>query len=189
MKAAEGGLTGSKGYENMNYVHLGYLLAGLIDKPKVEASVAQHGCGTGTKAYGEIMDLYGDRVLDMLADLERGRFVSRATVRSMKDGELGFDDLTSNGGPSNGFIDPAAPGLGLADKKNGGCGSDNGRGCGSQLVMLPGDVQIVALFNSRSPPTAGRARPASCDSSRRAARSRRRRPARRTRARRSPRCR
>jgi hypothetical protein len=75
----------------------------------------------------------------------------------MKDGELGFDDLTSNGGPSNGFIDPDVPGLGLADKKNGGCGSDKGRGCGSQLVMLPGDVQIVALFNSRNNATSNNA--------------------------------
>ncbi len=211
MQAAEGGTTGTKGYENMNYVHLGYLLAALIDKPKVEASIAQHGCGKGTKAYGEIMDIYGDRVLDMLsaqgvaagwnyrtnnralkydflnknlsgilpvsavpnptgglminarefgeflAKLEHGRFVSRATVKAMKDGELGFDDLTGNGGPANGFIDPDARGLGLADKKNGGCGSDKGRGCGSQLVMLPGDVQIVALFNSRNNATSNNA--------------------------------
>ena len=211
MKSAEGGLTGTKGYENMNYVHLGFLLAGLIDKPKVDASLATHGCGKGTKAYGEILDMYGDYVLNMLsgqgvaagwnyrtnkralkydfldkslpgilpvstvanptgglmitarefgeflAKLEHGRFVSRATVKAMKDGELGFDDLTGNGGPANGFIDPDARGLGLADKKNGGCGSDKGRGCGSQLVMLPGDVQIVALFNSRNNATSNNA--------------------------------
>ena len=67
----------------------------------------------------------------------------------MKDGELGFDDLTSNGGPANAFL--ATDGLGLADKKNGGCGSDDkGRGCGSQTVMLPGDVQIAVIFNSRN---------------------------------------
>lgn len=211
MKAAEGGLTGTKGYENMNYVHLGYLLAGLIDKDKVEASIAEHGCGKGTKAYGEIMGIYGDRVLSMLsaqgvaagwnyrtknrawkydflnqsqpgilpvgdvpnptgglmisarefgeflAKLEHGRFVSRATVQAMKAGELGFDDLTSNGGPANGFIRSTDRGLGLGDKKNGGCGSDKGRGCGSQLVMLPGDVQIVAVFNSRNNATSSNA--------------------------------
>jgi hypothetical protein len=203
MKAAEGGLTGKKGYENMNYAHLGWLLAGLLDKPGVEASFAKHGCGKATKAYGETMDIYGDYVINMLADegvaagwnyrtgnralkynfldqslagilpvttvvnptgglminaiefgeflakLEHGRFVDRATVEAMKDGEYGFDDLIpGKGGPANAFR--ASDGLGLADKKNGGCGNDKGRGCGSQLVMLPGDVQIVALFNSRN---------------------------------------
>jgi beta-lactamase family protein len=209
MKAAEAGLTGDKGYENMNYTHLGWLLAGLLDKPAVEASFAKHGCGKATKAYGETMDIYGDYVIDMLADegvaagwnyrtglrslkydfknqslagvlpvstvpnptgglminasefgeflgrLEHGRFVNHATVKSMKDGGYGFDDLTENGGSANTFL--ASDGLGLAKRKNGGCRNDKGRSCGSQLVMLPGDVQIVALFNSGNNATSNNA--------------------------------
>ena len=64
---AEGGRSGQKGYYNQNYVHLGWVLAGLLDKAKVEASFAKHGCGAGTPAMLESMQIFEAYVTKMLA--------------------------------------------------------------------------------------------------------------------------
>ena len=65
---AETAPTGPTGYENQNYVMLGWILAGLVDKPKVEASFDKNGCGNGTPAMLETMQIFEAYVVDMLAD-------------------------------------------------------------------------------------------------------------------------
>jgi CubicO group peptidase (beta-lactamase class C family) len=185
----EGGRTGKAGYWNQNYVHLGWVLAGLLDKPAVEALFKQHGCGAGTKAMRGTMEIFEAYVLKMLKDqgvdggwtfrgsdiarmydfanqdrtgvrpeeninpsgglkmtasevgefltkLEAGRFVSRASLLSMKVSGLGFDGAMNGGN-----------GLGWIRQKAGGAGSD-GLEAGSKVMLMPGGVQLVGVWNS-----------------------------------------
>lgn len=62
--------TGAPGYDydNQNYVMLGWILAGMLDKAKVEASFETNGCGKGTAAMLETMQIFEAYVVDMLAD-------------------------------------------------------------------------------------------------------------------------
>ena len=180
-------------YENQNYVMLGWILAGLLDKPQVETSFEQHGCGNGTAAMPETMQIFEAYVLDMLDDqgveggwkwrpgpaafpydfsnptsttvrtdeninpsgglkmtadelgelmakLEHSRFVKRSTLQTMKDLRLGVDGALNASGPN-------AP-LGQVYQK-GGSAPKGRRGYGAQVTMMPGDVQVIGVWNSR----------------------------------------
>jgi hypothetical protein len=190
---AETELTGPVKYDNQNYVLLGWILAGMVDKLGVEASFAEHGCAGGTPAMGETMQIFETRVVvgmlrhegvgggwkwstgpnaylydfkdqsksgplsaqninpsgglkmtpdelgEFMAKLEAGRFVKPSTVQAMKDGVIGFDGAL-DGSPPGG-------GLGWMLTKNGSA-KEGGRGAGSQVAMMPGGVQVIAVWNS-----------------------------------------
>jgi len=189
---AEADLTGPGGYQNQNYVMLSWLLAGLLDKPQVEASFEEHGCGAATPAMLETLQIFEAYVVAMLAEqgvdggwkwglgstayqydfsnkklsgplsaeningsgglkmssnelgefmagLASGRFVNRATVQAMKDGGLGYDSA----------LWPASPSLGLMHRKNGASFAGT-RASGAHVTTMPGDVQIVGVWNSGS---------------------------------------
>ena len=65
---AEADLTGPGGYENQNYVMLSWLLAGLLDKTKVEASFEENGCAADTPAMLETLEIFEAYVVAMLAE-------------------------------------------------------------------------------------------------------------------------
>lgn len=71
--------------------------------------------------------------------LNRGDILPKALVKSMYDGNLGFDG-------------PAAGLAGNYYTKNGGCPDkqDNGIGCGAQVMVFPSGIQAYVMVNSGS---------------------------------------
>jgi Beta-lactamase len=103
---AERGRTGPKSYYNQHYVQLGWVLAGLLDKPKVEALFAKHGCGKGTSAMVKTMQIFEAHVLDMLRD----QGVRASWKRSKQDSQAkgyNFADQSIPGALSEENINPS----------------------------------------------------------------------------------
>ena len=109
-KASAEGALGPKdpAYENQNYVMLGWILAGMLDKAKVEASFEENGCGAGTPAMLETMEIFEAYVVDMLADqgVEGGwkwRDGPKAFLYNFADQSLSGPLSASNINPSGGL--------------------------------------------------------------------------------------